>query len=109
MEFLQESKIRKNFGHIYRTKKAFKILGVIFCVYLAIFLLLYIPIATASLPRVDPVLNYDGDNPFIVFDERALISAHRAGGALAPENTLTGRATQSNFSDRKRSRQARKP
>ncbi len=89
MEFMQESKIRKNFGHIYRTKKAFKILGVIFCVYLAISFLLYIPIATASLPRVGPVLNYDGDNPFIVFDERALISAHRAGGALAPENTLS--------------------
>lgn len=89
MEFLRESKIRKNFGHIYRTKKAFKILGVMFCVYVLITLLLLLPVATSSLQRVDPVLSYDGDNPFILFDERALLSAHRAGGALAPENTMS--------------------
>ncbi len=43
---------------------------------------------TSPCARVDRVLSYDGDNPYIVFDERAMISAHRAGGDLAPEETL---------------------
>ena len=43
---------------------------------------------SSGIPKVDPVTRYDGDNPYIVFDEEAQISAHRAGGALAPENTM---------------------
>lgn len=43
---------------------------------------------TGDYSRVDEINSYDGDNPYITFDERTLISAHRAGGGLAPEETM---------------------
>lgn len=43
---------------------------------------------SGGLSRVDEINVYDGDNRYITFDERTLISAHRAGGELAPEETM---------------------
>ena len=45
---------------------------------------------TGSLARVKPVVNYTGDNPYITFDDEGglLLSAHRAGGVLEPEETM---------------------
>lgn len=43
---------------------------------------------TATLPRVNPVEEYYGDNQYIRIGEKPLVSAHRAGGDLAPEETM---------------------
>ncbi len=43
---------------------------------------------TGDYSRVDEIKVYEGDNRYITFDERTYISAHRAGGDLAPEETL---------------------
>lgn len=58
--------------------------------FLAALLIVIIAMFTASAPRVDTVTKYDGDNRYITFDtaEGCMLSAHRAGGTLAPENTL---------------------
>lgn len=46
---------------------------------------------TGGYARVDRVLSYDGDNQYIKFDtdEGVMLSAHRAGGDLAPEETMS--------------------
>lgn len=46
---------------------------------------------TGNSARVDRVLSYDGDNQYIAFDTQdgVMLSAHRAGGDLAPEETLS--------------------
>ncbi len=45
---------------------------------------------TGSLSRVPSVDSYGGDNPYITFDDEGglLLSAHRAGGVLEPEETM---------------------
>ena len=43
---------------------------------------------TGGCKRVDGMTTYDGDNQYINFDDRTLLSAHRAGGDLAPEETM---------------------
>lgn len=44
--------------------------------------------ATGKYARSPKVESYSGDNRYVCFDERPLISAHRAGGDLAPEETM---------------------
>ena len=46
---------------------------------------------TGSLARVQSVDSYDGDNKYIAFDDEGglLLSAHRAGGTLKPEETMS--------------------
>lgn len=58
--------------------------------FLAALLIVIIAMFTASAPRVAPVTEYNGDNKYITFDTEngCMLSAHRAGGTLAPENTL---------------------
>ena len=43
---------------------------------------------TDFIPRVTGEVTYDTSNPHIVFENGVKISAHRAGGSLAPEETL---------------------
>ncbi len=61
------------------------IISIIIAVVLVNFLALPL---TGNYSRVDEINVYDGDNRYITFDERTLISAHRAGGGLAPEETM---------------------
>ncbi len=49
--------------------------------------LIILPLSSVA-PRVDAVDTYSGDNKYICFDECTKISAHRAGGDLAPEQTM---------------------
>lgn len=56
--------------------------------FIATLLIVIIAMLTAAAPRVAPVTDYNGGNKYITFQNRPLVSAHRAGGALAPENTL---------------------
>lgn len=56
--------------------------------FLAAILIIFIAICTAASPRVEEIKEYAGDNKYITFTDKCLVSAHRAGGALAPENTL---------------------
>lgn len=86
--FLADTSVSKRFKDKYRAKVAFKIIGIVLACILGLLFLLISPAFTGSLPRVEAVTAYSGDNPYITFDEQCLISAHRAGGALAPENTL---------------------
>lgn len=61
----------------------------VFSVLLFVFLLNIVILPVSSgIPRVEDITSYNGDNPYIVFDERTQISAHRAGGDLAPEETM---------------------
>ncbi|MEG2274730.1 MAG: glycerophosphodiester phosphodiesterase family protein, partial [Clostridia bacterium] len=73
-----------------RKKKQKKIIGwtvgaAIFAVFAVNILILPF---TTSLPRVENMSSYSGNNPSICFDEGVMLSAHRAGGDLAPEETL---------------------
>lgn len=86
--FLATSSISNHFGDKYRARLAFKIIGITLAVLIGILFILISPAFSGKLPRVDAVTSYSGDNPYITFDEKCLVSAHRAGGALAPENTL---------------------
>lgn len=43
---------------------------------------------TGGYKRVGHIAQYDGDNQYIAFDDGVMLSAHRAGGDLAPEETL---------------------
>ncbi|MGN0795972.1 MAG: glycerophosphodiester phosphodiesterase family protein [Christensenellales bacterium] len=86
--FLADTSVSKHFKDKFRAKVAFKIIGIVLACILGLLFLLICPAFTGSLPRVEAVTSYSGDNPYITFDERCLVSAHRAGGALAPENTL---------------------
>lgn len=45
---------------------------------------------TGSCARVEHISSYSGDNPYITFDDESglLLSAHRAGGLLEPEETM---------------------
>ena len=46
---------------------------------------------TGALSRVPSVDSYGGDNPYITFDDEGglLLSAHRAGGNIKPEETMS--------------------
>lgn len=70
-----------------KTKKVvgWSVFGVL--MFVLVFNLFLLPL-TAPYGRVDGMDSYDGNNAYIVFDETPLISAHRAGGDLAPEETL---------------------
>lgn len=56
-------------------------------VFALIFNLFLLPLS-AENARVGRITSYNGDNAYICFDDTAMISAHRAGGDLAPEETL---------------------
>ncbi len=49
--------------------------------------LLILPL-TGKINRVDDVTSYDGMNKYICFDDALMLSAHRAGGDLEPEETM---------------------
>ena len=70
-------------------KKALKIVGIVALalVGLILFNFALMPL-TDFVPRVVGDWEYDTSNPHIVFEGGAKISAHRAGGDLAPEETL---------------------
>ncbi len=44
---------------------------------------------TGNYARVEDITSYNGTNPYIVFDKQAMVSAHRAGGDLWPEETMS--------------------
>ena len=53
-----------------------------------LFQFVFMPL-TGFLPRVEEGWTVDGTNPHICFQEGTKISAHRAGGDLAPEETMS--------------------
>lgn len=56
---------------------------------LSLVIVLFLALALSSgIPKVAPVLSYNGDNQYIQFDKRTLLAAHRAGAGIAPENSL---------------------
>lgn len=56
---------------------------------LMLVIVLFLALALSSgIPKVDSVLTYNGDNPYIQFYKRTLLAAHRAGAGIAPENSL---------------------
>lgn len=56
-------------------------------VLVLVFNILILPL-TSEVERVYSVNEYNGDNKYICFDDKMMLSAHRAGGDLAPEETL---------------------
>ncbi len=72
-----------------RRKLAKRIALPIVCALLFVFVLnmLILP-STGSCRRVEPVTEYSGDNQYLTaFGRGTMLSAHRAGGDLAPEET----------------------
>lgn len=77
--------IKQRLRKFYKRHKKFSVTAIVILSVIAAFLILPL---TSGIPRVPSVDSYDGSNRYITFDNRALISAHRAGASLAPENTL---------------------
>ncbi len=73
-----------------RTVKAV-VWSIVGCLLFVFVLNIIILPLTGNNARVGRVLQYDGDNQYIAFDtdEGVMLSAHRAGGDLAPEETLS--------------------
>ncbi|MDD4839191.1 MAG: glycerophosphodiester phosphodiesterase family protein [Clostridia bacterium] len=69
--------------------KGRRILLIVFSTIFGFVLLSVSFMLSAPAPRVNAITSYEGGNAYITFTDRPLISAHRAGGALAPENTLS--------------------
>lgn len=71
---------------MHKTKgdKAYKALFVVMCVVTALVLLVF------ELYRETPdaLQVYENENPYIVTDGKTLVSAHRSGAGIFPENTL---------------------
>ena len=84
-------KDKKVFSSRERAKKrkfkfyGFWTLGVIIFLILLNFIIMPL---TGSVPRVNEITAYYGDNQYVRIGEIPLISAHRAGGDLAPEETM---------------------
>ena len=69
--------------------KALKIVGIVALVIVGVLLFDFVLMPlTDFIPRVTGDWTYDASNVHIVFEQGAKISAHRAGGDLAPEETL---------------------
>ena len=69
--------------------KALKIVGIVALVIVGVLLFNFVLMPlTDFIPRVAGDWTYDTSNVHIVFEQGAKISAHRAGGDLAPEETL---------------------
>lgn len=75
-----------------RIRKFIKKRKVLSIFLLSIFTIIFVFSAltlSSGIPKVKEVTNYsDYDNSYINYYDRALISAHRAGAEIAPENTL---------------------
>ena len=70
-----------------RWKKALKILGIVLlCLVLLVGMVLWL--VTKDTPRVEPVSTEEAQNPLITPMGRTMLSGHRAGGGIAPENTM---------------------
>ena len=69
-----------------KLEKVLKTIGLALGIYF-LFNVVVLPF-TNFIPRVLGEWTYDTSNPHIVFEQGAKISAHRAGGDLAPEETL---------------------
>lgn len=70
--------------HATKGQRAYKALFVFMCVITCLVLLVF------ELYRETPeaIEQYETDNPYIVTDGRTLVSAHRSGAGIFPENTL---------------------
>ncbi len=64
------------------------ILSIVGALLLVFVLNLIILPLTGDCKRVAHSDTYDGDNQYIAYDEGVMLSAHRAGGDLAPEETM---------------------
>ena len=75
--------------YLKKRKKKKIIVWSIVGVLLAVFVLniIILPL-TGKINRVDDVTSYNGANKYICFDDGLLLSAHRAGGDLEPEETM---------------------
>ncbi len=74
-----------------RIRKFFKRRKVLsgFLVSILIIIIAFTALSLSSgIPKVQPVANYNYQNKYINYFDRSLISAHRAGAEIAPENTL---------------------
>ena len=70
-----------------RWKKALKIIGIaLLC--LAVFVALILWAVTKDTPRTEPVETDNAANPLITPLGQTMLSGHRAGGGIAPENTM---------------------
>ncbi len=70
--------------HKTKGQKAYKALFVFMCVVTVLVLLLFELYRETS----QPLQTYETTNPHIVTDGRTLVSAHRSGAGIFPENTL---------------------
>ena len=68
-------------------KKALKIVGVVI-LCLAVLIALAFWMVTKDTPRVEPVSTEGAENPLITALGETMLSGHRAGGGIAPENTM---------------------
>ena len=85
MEETIESTSKK---HRIKSKTA-KIIGIVALIIVGAILFNFVLMPlTDFIPRVTGEVTYDTSNPHIVFENGVKISAHRAGGSLAPEETL---------------------
>lgn len=65
-------------------EKAYKALFVFMCVVTALVLLLF----ELYRETPEPLQTFETDNPYIVTEGKTLVSAHRSGAGIFPENTL---------------------
>ena len=79
-------KFAKNLHVAGKVEKVIKTVALVIGIYL-LFNFVVLPF-TNFIPRVLGEWSYDTSNPHIIFEQGAKISAHRAGGDLAPEETL---------------------
>ncbi len=70
-----------------RWKKALKIIGIVL-LCLAILIAVFFWAVTKDTPRVEPIATDDAENPLITPLGVTMLSGHRAGGGIAPENTM---------------------
>lgn len=86
----EDPKTKAKIAKCARAKKAigWSVLGALIFVFVLNIIILPL---TGNLARVPSVSSYEGDNKYIAFDspEGVMLSAHRAGGDLAPEETLS--------------------
>lgn len=87
-----KQKLRKFFK---RRKKLRIAIIVILIIVVSLFCLAF----SSGIPKVETPDTYNGENNYIRFYEKPYISAHRAGGAIAPENTLAAFMHCMNASD----------
>ena len=70
-----------------KVKKALKIVGIVILV-VVVLLAVFFWVVTKDTPRVEPIGTDDAENPLITPLGVTMLSGHRAGGGIAPENTM---------------------